>query len=116
MKHEVCREEDLEPGQMRSVTVGNVAVVLIRQADGKFAALRDTCPHRGAPLSKGLLQNQVRGDHVGIHELGSDVIVRCPWHGYEFNVETGLCPAEPERVRVKAYSVSVENGKVFVER
>jgi nitrite reductase/ring-hydroxylating ferredoxin subunit len=116
VKHEVCDEDDLEPGQMRSVMVGTLAVTLIRKADGSFSALRDRCPHRGAPLSKGLLQRQVHGDAVGIHELRSNVIVRCPWHGYEFDVDTGLCPAEPDRVRVKAYSVTVENGKVMLER
>lgn len=116
MKYELCREQDLEPGQMRTATAGQVAVIVIRKLDGSFRALRDRCPHRGARLSRGLLQEMIDGEQVGTRELRAEVVVRCPWHGYEFDVDSGRCPADPSRVRVKSYPVTVEDGRVLVER
>src|SRR5438067_8479291 len=40
---------------------------------GKYWAIEDTCPHRGGPLSEGILADEVI----------------CPWHGSRFNLKTG---------------------------
>lgn len=116
MRYELCSADDLQPGQMRAADAGSISVVVIRKPDGSFRALRNRCAHHGAPLSKGLLETMVRGDEVGHKELSDDLVVRCPWHGYEFGVDTGICPADPDRVRVKAYDVTVEDGMVVMER
>jgi nitrite reductase/ring-hydroxylating ferredoxin subunit len=116
VKYELCGVDDLQPGEMRAAEAGPVAVVVIRKADGSYRALRDRCSHHGAPLSRGLLEKRVTGDDVGERDLAPDLIVRCPWHGYEFDVDSGLCPADPERVRVKSYELTIENGKVMLER
>lgn len=47
-------------------------------------------------------------------EAGRDVL-RCPWHAYEYDLDTGRSPSDPERVRVKSYAISVESGEVLVE-
>jgi 3-phenylpropionate/trans-cinnamate dioxygenase ferredoxin subunit len=62
------------------------------------------------------LQERVYGDEVGQRELAPDLVLRCPWHGYEFDVDTGVCPADPKNVRVKSYPVVIEDGKVTIER
>ena len=94
-----------------------VAIVLIHATDGRLYALRDTCPHHGARLSLGSLGPLVTGSKVGSYELSSDrMIVRCPWHGYEFDLDNGTCIADPEDSRVRVYGVSVENGVVVLER
>jgi vanillate O-demethylase monooxygenase subunit len=54
-------------------------VVLYRQKDGTCAALLDLCPHRFAPLSKGILK---------------DGLVQCPYHGLEFE-GSGRCVLNP---------------------
>jgi nitrite reductase/ring-hydroxylating ferredoxin subunit len=44
-------------------------------------------------------------------------VLRCPAHGHEFDVTTGVCDADPRRGgRVRTYPVVVEDGKVYVER
>jgi nitrite reductase (NADH) small subunit len=39
-------------------------------------------------------------------------IIRCPWHKFEFDLETGRSLHDPERMRVKIYDVAVEQGSV----
>jgi nitrite reductase/ring-hydroxylating ferredoxin subunit len=117
VRYELCAEDALQPGEMREADAGGLSVVLCRKPDGSYRALRNRCSHHGAPLHKGLFEKRVDGDTAGYKDLNEDVlVVRCPWHGYEFDVETGKCPAEPDKVRVKAYDVVVEDGKVFIER
>jgi nitrite reductase (NADH) small subunit len=107
---------ELGPGEVREATLDGIAVVVVRTAAGELRALRDICPHQGARLSKGRLEAAVDGPGVGVYELSDDrVILRCPWHGYEFDVETGRCLAD-EGSRVRTYPVTVEDGIVVVER
>jgi len=42
-------------------------------------------------------------------------IVRCPWHGWEFDIRTGRSYCEPERIRAKAYPVAAVAGARVVE-
>jgi len=43
------------------------------------------------------------------------LVVRCPWHNYEYDVETGNCMIAGDR-GLKVYSVAVENGQVVLSR
>ncbi len=117
MKVELFGAEELQPGQVRAVRVGPVAVVVIRKPDGSFRALRDRCSHQGGALSDGRVEPMVEGDRLGELRYSSErVVLRCPLHQYEFDVDTGLSPADPERFRVRSYAVTVEDGRVFIER
>ena len=115
-KHALFPQAELAPGEIRRAAVDGIAIVVLRTADGRLRALRDVCPHQGAMLSKGSLEAAVDGADVGLYELRADrAVLRCPWHGYEFDVDDGRCLADPGS-RVRAYPVSVENGIVTVER
>ena len=41
------------------------------------------------------------------------LVVRCPWHGWEFDAETGVCVDEPT-LRVAVYEARIEDGRVLV--
>lgn len=116
MKYELFPAEELQPGQMRAARVGSVNVVVLRDLGGEYHALRDVCAHLGARLSHGVLEKMVQGDDVGERELSNRLVIRCPWHGFEFDAATGRCPADPTRVRVRAYTVNVENGTLVLDR
>jgi 3-phenylpropionate/trans-cinnamate dioxygenase ferredoxin subunit len=115
MKHRLFPIADLPPASMRAASLNGVNVVVVRKADGSLRALRDICPHLGARLSDGLLQQIIVGDAVGERRLGDELIVRCPWHGHEFDIATGRCSADP-RQRVRVYDTTVEDGIVVVDR
>jgi nitrite reductase/ring-hydroxylating ferredoxin subunit len=87
----------------------------VRGLDGSLHALRDRCAHAGARLSNGRLLRQVVGDDVDRYRLVDKVVLRCPWHGYEYDLDTGRCLADPTRVRVRTYEVLVEDGTIHIE-
>lgn len=117
MRHAVCTLDEVAPGQLRGVEVDGIALVVARTPTGDLHVLRDRCAHEGARLSRGRLLQRVGGDAVGAYVLSQDeYVVRCPWHGYEFDVETGHCIADARRARVRAYAVTVEDGIIFIER
>ena len=89
--HEVANVDDLVPGQMMYVEVGEDPVVLIN-LDGEFFALSDICTHQDASLSDG----EIIGDEL-----------ECPLHGGAFEIRTGQPASFPVVVPVETYAVRV---------
>ncbi len=67
--------------------------------EGTFYVIDNTCIHRGGPLGEGDLEGEV---------------VTCPWHGWEYNVKTGVSVNNPSAC-VASYSVVVEGDEVKVD-
>lgn len=88
---------EIAPGTGRAIEV-NAQDIALFNYQGKFYAISDICPHRGAPLAEGFL------------EAGK---VFCPWHCFDFNLQTGACTIVPS-LRVQTYEVKVEGDEVLV--
>lgn len=111
----LTRSSDIPPGSVRSFRVGN-RDICVANVDGHFYALRDRCPHQAAPLSKGSLGGTMVRSAPGEFTYGRDgCILRCPWHGWEFDVTTGCSLFDAKRARVKAYPVSLEGDMICIE-
>jgi nitrite reductase/ring-hydroxylating ferredoxin subunit len=109
-KHVVGLLSALPPGTVQRVDVGTRAVVVVNES-GRLFALRDTCPHRGARLSDGTVVGALSSDVPGEYAFdGSRRLIKCPWHGWEFDLATGQSWCDPTRTRVKPYPVTVESG------
>lgn len=77
----VAKIEEIPPGERKRVEVGEERISIFN-IDNRFYAIRDTCPHKNtAPLLRGTL------DGLGI---------KCPNHGYRFDLNTGECNVSPE--------------------
>jgi len=72
--------------------------IALFNVNGEFFAINYICPHMGGPLGEGKLTGYV---------------VTCPWHGWTFDVRTGL-PDHPGGHSVSAYEVKVEGNEIFV--
>jgi 3-phenylpropionate/trans-cinnamate dioxygenase ferredoxin subunit len=116
VKHALFPADELAPGQIRRVTVDGLAIAVARRPDGTLSAVRDICPHYQARLSHGYMEAAFVAQESGQYVITERIVLRCPWHGYEFDLETGRCLADPERMRVRVYKVEVEDGTVFLER
>jgi nitrite reductase/ring-hydroxylating ferredoxin subunit len=116
-KHIVCKVNDLAPGEKKVVKLGSTTALLIRSAEDSFYAIRNSCPHQGADLSYGRLMGTVLPSQShGEYPYGRDYeILRCPWHGFEFDVTTGYC-LFGEKLRVKTYKVTVEGEDLVIHR
>jgi len=111
----VCASDELAPGEMRAVSLGRLPAVVIRLRDGSLHALVNRCLHHGAPLSRGRLGHASHGrDGVGDYRDEESVsALRCPWHGYEYDVRTGCTLFDPSR-RLRRLTVWEEDGSVLL--
>lgn len=106
--HVVGRVSDLPPGERRIVEVDGRSIGVFN-IGGRYYALRNTCPHQGAPLCLGSLGGTAVPSRPGEYVWERDgEILSCPWHGWEFDVTTGRSIFNPHRTRVRSYEVSVE--------
>jgi nitrite reductase/ring-hydroxylating ferredoxin subunit len=112
--HVVARASELPPGGSKIVHVAGRSIGVFN-IKGSYYALRNRCPHMGAPLCLGSIQGTLEPSAPGQYLYGhEDRILRCPWHGWEFDVTTGNSVFNPNQTRVKAYDVTVEAFDVSV--
>src|ERR1700722_12612787 len=114
-KHVVAAAKDLPSGSRKLVTVkGRPAAIF--NIGGELFGLLNRCPHQGGSLCNGrligLLQSREPGDYAYSRE---GEILRCPWHGWEFDVRTDQSWCEPDKIQVKSYPVDVKRGTQLVE-
>jgi 3-phenylpropionate/trans-cinnamate dioxygenase ferredoxin subunit len=115
MKHVVAAVADIPPGGRKLVEVAGRAVVVFK-VGGEFFALNNRCPHRGGSLCQGRLTGLVQSDEPGEYRYSRrGEIIRCPWHGWEFDIRTGRSWCDPQRLRVRQYDVAVEPGVRVVQ-
>ena len=112
-RFEVCDVADLAPGERLVTRVKRHGIVVINSG-GEFFVLLDRCPHQAAPLSHGVLCGTTLATPDGQYEYAhEDRVLRCPWHGWEFDISSGQSLAE-QRIRTRTYRTAVENGRVVV--
>ena len=113
----VGASSDFADGDYRVLDLGALEIGIFRQGD-RFVAYENKCPHYGGPVCQGKIFNRVEEviapDQTsrGLRFAGERHIV-CPWHGYEFNIDTGRHPGDP-RVRLKPVPVSVCDDRLYV--
>lgn len=106
----IGRVEDFPEGSTTVVDVGGRSIGVFRFG-GRLSALLNRCPHQGGPLCEGVTSPLVSSDVVGDITVDFDkTLVTCPWHGWEFDVVDGQSYCDPNRFRVKPYSVDVAKG------
>lgn len=109
--HPLCKVSEMPPGSRKLVTIGGRDIGVFRLEDGRFFGLRNRCPHRGAPLCAGRLMGLVTAERpYQLVRQREGEILRCPWHGWEFDLTTGRSVFMPEGVRVKSYPVRVQDA------
>lgn len=112
----VCRVEELPPGSRRVVSVEGREIGVLN-VDGTLYGVRNRCPHQGAELCRGTVGGTMLPSDPYEYHFGLDgYVLRCPWHGWEFDLRTGEKLFDPgSRVRTKTYPVTVEDGVVVLE-
>ena len=107
-RYAVATVDEIPPGGRKIVEVGGRSIGIFN-VDGEFFALRNSCPHEGGPLCRGVLCGEVTSDMPGEYRYSRPgQILRCPWHGWEFDIRTGQSWFDPRKVRVRRYEVTIE--------
>jgi len=111
----VATVQEIPPGGRKIVEVAGRSIGVFN-LDGVFFALRNRCPHQGGPLCAGALGGLISSPGPGeYHYSRAGEIVRCPWHGWEFDVRTGRSWCDPKKMRLMNYAVSLEPGAKLAE-
>ena len=94
--HKVLDSGELPEGRVKSVPCG-LRTLCVSHIDGKFGALDNHCPHQGGPLGEGSIENG---------------LLRCPWHGWDYDPVTGKAPGFDDGV--ESFPVEVRDDGVYV--
>jgi 3-phenylpropionate/trans-cinnamate dioxygenase ferredoxin subunit len=109
-RYVVAEAGEIPPGGRKIVEVAGRSLGIFN-VNGEYFALRNRCPHQGAPLCEGRLWGALTADRPGeFHYSRPGEILACLWHGWEFDLRTGQSWCDPVRLRVRPYAVSVESG------
>ncbi|MDQ4117916.1 MAG: Rieske (2Fe-2S) protein [Actinomycetota bacterium] len=116
MKQVVCHKDELPPGGMKAAQLGPIRVVVVRSKDGSLHALAAKCLHQGGPLDDGVIYDHAAStDGVGQYLTDPDrEILKCPWHGYEYDIRTGKTVFDETRC-LQTFVSREEDDQVTVE-
>lgn len=108
--HPVARVSEFPLGSRRIVEIGGRSIGVFN-VGGRFYALRNSCPHQGAPLCLGSIGGTAAASAPGEYVWEREgEILRCPWHGWEFDITTGHSVFNPHGTRVRSYEVTVRTN------
>lgn len=114
-RHVVAPAEELPAGARKLVEIGGRRIAIFN-VGGALYAILDRCPHQGGSLYRGALTGLVESSEPGEYRYSRPgEIVRCPWHGWEYDLATGQSWCDPRRMRVKTYEVEIESGGDLVK-
>jgi len=108
-KYVIGTVEQIPPGNRKLVEIRGRQIVIFN-LNGDFFGILDRCPHQGASLCKGQIVGLVESEEPGEYKFSrQNEIIRCPWHGWEFDIRTGRSRCEPSKIRATQYPVTVND-------
>ena len=114
-RHVVATADEIAPGERKVVTVDGRDVAVFNVGGAYFGVL-NRCPHQGGSLCNGQLYGHVTSDEPGtVNYERPGAYIRCPWHGWFFDLKTGQSWGEPQRLRTRSYEVGLAGGGQLAE-
>jgi nitrite reductase/ring-hydroxylating ferredoxin subunit len=97
-------------GERRIVEVGGRSIGVFRVGES-FYGIRNRCPHQGGPLCLGHVLGDAVADAPGEARISDDPLrIACPWHGWEYDLDSGQSFLGGAMAGVKSYGVGLEPG------
>lgn len=93
----VASINEIPKGAGKTININGKSIAVLNE-NGKLYAIDNTCAHHGGPLGEGTCQNK---------------IVTCPWHGWEYDLETGICTFD-DSIKLATFEVKVEGDDVLI--
>lgn len=112
-RYYAAKVDEVPEGGKKIVEIEGIEIGLF-QVEKKFYAWVNVCPHMLAPVCKGRICGTRLPSMVYEYEYGMENhILRCPWHGWEFDLTTGKHLVD-SKVKLKGYPVEVDGDDLFV--
>ena len=96
---EVVALEDIPMLGSRVVDAGDLKIAVFRTSKDKVFAIKNACPHKGGPLSEGIVHG---------------TSVTCPLHNWKIDLASGEALG-PDQGCANTFSVKIDNGYVYIE-
>jgi nitrite reductase/ring-hydroxylating ferredoxin subunit len=111
----VGRVEDFPAGRWTTVEVDGREVGIFN-GEERFFAVRNKCPHEGAPLCVEPPAGTMLPSAPGRYEYGLEGrVLTCPWHGWQFDLENGEMVFGTGTRRLTTYRVEARDGVLYVD-
>lgn len=94
----VCGIDDIPRFGARLVDSAGTRIAIFRTGNDEIFALEDKCPHKGGPLSQGIVCGRK---------------VTCPLHAWIINLSDGMA-MPPDEGATRAYETRVKDGEIFI--
>jgi len=113
----VAKAIEMPDGDRRIVHAGPQEIGVFHK-DGAYYAYSNYCVHSGGPVCEGLIINKVL-DIIGADRtyqgqtFSDEVHFVCPWHGYEYELKTGVCVGD-RKLKLKKFEVVQRGGDIYV--
>lgn len=91
--------DDIPPQGARVVKTAQGCIAVFRTADDQVFALDDRCPHKGGPLSEGIVHG---------------TSVTCPLHNWVFDMNSGTAQGADEG-RVRTHNIRIQQGRILID-
>jgi nitrite reductase/ring-hydroxylating ferredoxin subunit len=109
---------DLKERSRKLVGFDNFEVAVFK-LDGELYAYLNHCPHMGGPACQGKILAKVEEEILpdrtskGMTFSKTKMHVVCPWHGFEFDIRTGIHPGNP-RAKLRKIKVADADGDIVI--
>lgn len=114
-RYVVASTGEIAAGERKLVNVAGREIGVFN-VDGAFYALANRCPHEGGSLCEGFVTGLARSDGPNTYRIErKGEFLRCPWHGWEFDISTGQSWCDPQTMRIRQFAVKVEHGEELVK-
>jgi nitrite reductase (NADH) small subunit len=103
---------EIETGKFLIKTIGkhSIGAMLL---EGKPVLILNYCPHAGAPICKGVVTTFFNQDHSFLSHKEGQILLRCPWHGWEFELDTGKSFI-PSELKLRVFDFEIIEEMLFV--
>jgi nitrite reductase (NADH) small subunit len=106
---------DFPEGRIRIVDVAGRSIGFYRRGRDVYGVL-NVCPHRAAPICRGEVGGTMLPSAPGELEYGLEGwVLRCPWHGWEYDIRSGRAVADVDPRRLRTFPVSVQDEDVYCD-
>lgn len=114
---EVGPAADLPPGEREILSVAGRQVGVFN-VEGDFYAVENDCCHDHGPVCKGRVHDKLVADvdeesKEVTERIGDEPSIACPWHGYEYDLETGVHLGVDD-IALETFEVIEDDGTVYV--
>lgn len=114
-RHVVAAAGEIPAGGRKLVRVAGRDIGVFNLG-GDYFALLNRCPHQGGELCRGPVTGLVTSAEPGQFDYSRHAeMLKCPWHGWEYDIRTGQSWCDPNDTKVRAYPVTVEPGEALVK-